>query len=474
MDKCLHAISQTGVRYEIMNVESNEVADKGHEEELDDSSLRESPQDADESRSDRTPVTDDHGAEENADEDKFQNGDDNNASSKSDDPNHVQGTSEKIGEEVQQEKESFDGANDLEGLEDLRTITLRCARREEEKWWNNWWDVPAEIRIMIYKFALRRPTPLQRPDQKLRDEWDLHYSSAQHLEDSAVIKESYELEIEAILRRPRTPAKGLVKKKNRILIDDLKAKILALEPDWRIEDLQQRRYQTRSTTSSLSSATIMSEWFNDDAVDARRNYQKFDIGLFLVNKKVSQEAVGIFYEVNTIRIVPELMLFAADRDSAGYHELSIDDESRTSLKKALHLQVRVEYSTIEDICQVIHDRADLRTVEIKFCDKMVRPTLAATIEPFKLFREIEMYGGTASHPKRFSIERVGSEWDPHCDLTRDIAAPRLSAHFTASLRRFWDLISEVVEGRRLVDCNPDNMFYIPPGAVVRPRVCPWL
>ncbi|KAE9979689.1 hypothetical protein EG328_000739 [Venturia inaequalis] len=443
MDKCLHAMSQTGVRYEIMNVESNEVADKGHEEELDDPSLRESPQDADDSRSDRTPVTDDHGAEENADEDKFQNGDDNNASSKSDDPNHVQGTSEKIGEEFQQEKESLDGANDLEGSEDLRTITLR-------------------------------PTPLQRPDQKLRDEWDLHYSSAQHLEDSAVIKESYELEIEAILRRPRTPAKGLVKKKNRILIDDLKAKILALEPDWRIEDLQQRRYQTRSTTSSLSSATIMSEWFNDDAVDAGRNYQKFDIGLFLVNKKVSQEAVGIFYEVNTIRIVPELMLFAADRDSAGYHELSIDDESRTSLKKALHIQVRVEYSTIEDICQVIHDRADLRTVEIKFCDKMVRPTLAATIEPFKLFREIEMYGGTASHPKRFSIERVGSEWDPHCDLTRDIAAPRLSAHFTASLRRFWDLISEVVEGRRLVDCNPDNMFYIPPGAVVRPRVCPWL
>lgn len=80
-----------------------------------------------------------------------------------------------------------------------------------------------------------------------------------------------------------------------------------------------------------------------------------------------------------------------------------------------------------------------------------------------------MPGGTELHPKRSTIDRVRNAWDLYFALPRDVPAPSLPAY----LRQFWDLISEVMEGRREVDFNPDNMFRVP-GVVLKPKICVWL
>lgn len=149
--------------------------------------------------------------------------------------------------------------------------------------------------------------------------------------------------------------------------------------------------------------------------------------------------------------------------------MKINDEARELLQTALHMQVRVDYATIELVIEELRWRRDLRTVAIKFCDKLDRGTLEATIEPFKKFREIDMSGSTSSLVKRFSIERVGTEWDPHCDLFRDIPKPRTHPDFLL----YWNLISEVVEGRRTVDyLFTDNMFKSRDHPR-KPRISPW-
>lgn len=46
--------------------------------------------------------------------------------------------------------------------------------------------------------------------------------------------------------------------------------------------------------------------------------------------------MGIFYEVNTIRIVPQLTMYLIDGDSDGYHTFTIDEEAEHLLSTALH------------------------------------------------------------------------------------------------------------------------------------------
>lgn len=218
----------------------------------DDFPLQKSPQDADESRSNQTPTSDDHDAEQSDEGDEIQNDDNSDGSGKNDDQNNGDMGNEENEEERRQKEADFNSKESLEETEDLRTIILRCAKKEDEKWWNNWWDLPAEVsqgsefvskalsvlvadppqvRILIYKSALSRLTPLQRPDDYLRSEWNYNDGRAQELEQIAQDKEAYERDIAEILRRPRTEVKSLVKKKNKILIDDIKAKIIALDPN---------------------------------------------------------------------------------------------------------------------------------------------------------------------------------------------------------------------------------------------------
>lgn len=155
---------------------------------------------------------------------------------------------------------------------------------------------------------------MQLPDENLREEWDWQDVRAKKRERKARDKDAFEQEIAEILRRPRTSVRGWVKKENKILIDSIKAKIIALDPDRQIEELQQRPRMTRSASSSLSNATRLSDRQSlYESVLAGTNYQKFSSGIFVVNLQCHQEALGIFYEVNTIRIIPELYSDGFDR-----------------------------------------------------------------------------------------------------------------------------------------------------------------
>ena len=224
--------------------------------------------------------------------------------------------------------------------------------------------------------------------------------------------------------------------------------------------------RTRQATDILEAAKSDVEWNSLDlAVNYGQNFRQVKTGLFLVNRRCSQEARGIFYEVNLIRINPQLDMMNPRRNSLGYARFYIDQASKELLATALHMHVRVQYVTMELVVNELKTRTDLKTVEIKFCDSVWGKEWGSIIEPFKIFSQIDMSGGTVSQIKNFSIERVKAELDPDCDLSTESSRP-----CSQDVRDFWDNIKEVVEGRR-TDCMTENMFA---GFPRKPKVGPWL
>lgn len=320
---------------------------------------------------------------------------------------------------------------------------------------------------MIYRLIVTCQNPVQKPDWKLSTEWRGHDIRTQEQEQVAQQKAAYEREISELLQRPRTEVRQRITAGTKRLIAAVKAKIIALDSQWQMEDLQQR-LQTRQTTESLEDATNDFEYdLQDEVVNFGQNYQQVDIGLFLVSRKCSQEAIGIFYDVNLIRIVPRLVVINPERNELGYAKFLIDRDSKRLLQTAVNMRVRVQYVTMELVVNELRSRNDLRTVQIQFCDDMIRGSLDTLIEPFKIFREIDMSGGTASCIKRFTIESVEIELDPYCDLSREV-----STGYNQDMRDYWDNIRDVVEGRRK-DCVTNGLF-LGINFPRRPRVGPWL
>jgi hypothetical protein len=289
-----------------------------------------------------------------------------------------------------------------------------------------------------------------------------------HLRKMARKKAAYQREIEELSNRPRTPAKNWITKRNRELIAKLEAKVLSLDPEDQVQLIENNEgVRTRQATAFLSFAQFLreTELLNEAPPDYGRNYRKVDTALFIVNRRCSHEAIGIFYEVNLIRINPELYVVNAERNPKGYARLAINHDSVRLLKRAFHMRVRVQYATMELVVNELKERTDIKTLEIKFCDSVRERTVESILEPFKVFREIDMSGSTSSQIKRFSIEGVRARLDPYCNLSKET-----SRKCNQDIRDYWDNIKEVVEGRK-TDCVSTNLFAI---FKKKPRVGPWL
>lgn len=321
---------------------------------------------------------------------------------------------------------------------------------------------------MIYKLVLACPNIVQYAGRGLCHKWWFSDQRGDGKVAAGRQKALYEEQISELLKRPRTPVKGRVTADTKRLIKPIKEAIIELDPTWEMEALQQR-VRTRQTVRRLKWAKADHDYtLRQDATDWAPNYRRVDVGLFFVNKRFRQEVTEIFYRENTIRIVPQLMVENRPRNIGGYASFRLCRRSKELLQTARKMTVRVQYLTMNMVVAELKNRTDLINVAIKFCDTLdQRDVLSELIEPFKIFREIDMSGSTALHTKEFSIEQVKVELDPHCDLSREIAKS-----VGRELRAYWKNIKDVVEGRDL-EFDTENVFH-GRGEPRLPQVGPWL
>lgn len=272
--------------------------------------------------------------------------------------------------------------------------------------------------------------------------------------------------IRDLLALPRTRVKGLVQKKNKREIARIEEEIRKLESlDYIVRLEGKRLTRQRESLIEWEKLGLLCD-IEQEQVVFGHDYRLVETDLFLVSRKCSEEAISFFFHSNLVRVVPKVKCHYDKRSAYTWFE--IDEDSISTLKRAFHMRIRVQYITMELIINELRERDNLRTVQIKFCGDLRRISTPSAIEPFKAFRQLDMSGATEKCVKKFSIEMVRVQWNAHCNLSKEIPEP-----CSTSMKKFWSNIKLVVEGKE-DDCEIDMDEYPGLQVGVLPRVGPWL
>lgn len=221
-------------------------------------------------------------------------------------------------------------------------------------------------------------------------------------------------------------------------------------------------------------------------------FRLFDISIFLVNRKIAEDALAVFYNQNHFILDPGEPW--AERIN-GYWKVSMSEMTTARVKVARYLTLRIPYTFIQQTVDLLHDREDIKHLEVVMCvpekeDVDHWHNLDYWTEPMKLLRHIRAKFFRTRSTLLTETVNLGMYREVNVLPLRQLFegnAPSEGPQLRWAPLRFLQNLSDVVEGRpprhKPEDVYPQNAkgqregadFWgdVMPGFRKIPRIGPW-